>query len=126
MVWVFVAAPGSGLDAGFFPWDYYPWHTLAYDYCPYDYYPGYYTDVQPYHNSEDVYDRNVPAPDSTVSAAQARLIQLGYYNGPVDGIFGPQTRDALARYQIDSQLTVTGSLSIDTLQALGLAQVAKG
>ena len=98
----------------------------GYDYYPYDYYPGYYADVQPYYNNEGVDGTSVPAPDPAVSAVQARLVQLGYYTGSVDGIFGPQTRDALARYQIDSQLTVTGSLSPDTLQALGVAQVANG
>jgi CheY-like chemotaxis protein len=42
---------------------------------------------------------------------------------PVDGIFGPATRDAVAKYQIANQLNVTGSLSPDTLQSLGLPQV---
>ncbi len=41
-------------------------------------------------------------------------------NGPVDGIFGPTTRDAVAKYQMDKQLEVTGSLSPDTLQSLGV------
>jgi N-acetylmuramoyl-L-alanine amidase len=58
--------------------------------------------------------------DPTVEATQERLAQLGYYNGPVDGIFGPTTRDAVAKYQIDNQLDVTGSLSPDTLQSLGV------
>ena len=53
---------------------------------------------------------------------RTELTQLGYYNGPVDGIFGPTTRDAVAKYQIAKQLNVTGSLSPDTLQSLGLPQ----
>jgi hypothetical protein len=121
-----------GLDAGFFPWDYLPYYSG--DYYPYDYY----TDVQPDYNTApanaylyDYYtgvqpddgtatDNSTPVADSTVEATQERLAQLGYYNGPVDGIFGPATRDAVAKYQIDNQLDVTGSLSPDTLQSLGL------
>ena len=61
-----------------------------------------------------------PVADPTVQVTQERLAQLGYYNGPVDGIFGPTTRDAVGKYQIDNQLDVTGSLSPDTLQSLGV------
>jgi hypothetical protein len=121
-----------GLDAGFFPWDYLPYY--AGDYYPYDYY----TDVQPDYNTApdnaypyDYYtggqpdDNTAPADgapvaDATVQAVQTELTQLGYYNGLVDGIFGPTTRDAVAKYQMDKQLEVTGSLSPDTLQSLGV------
>src|SRR5437016_11116801 len=105
-----------GLDPGFYPWDYLPYY--ADDYYPYDYY----ADDQPYDNTEPV-DNGVPAADATVQAVQTQLTQLGYYNGPVDGIFGPATRDAVANYQIAKQVNVTGSLSPDTLQSLGLPQV---
>ncbi len=121
-----------GLDAGFFPWDYLPYY--AGDYYPYDYYTdvqpddntapasaypySYYTGVQPDYNNAAA--NGAPAADPTVEATQEQLAQLGYYNGPVDGIFGPTTRDAVAKYQIDNQLDVTGSLSPDTLQSLGL------
>src|SRR5437899_4168550 len=121
-----------GLNDGFYPWDYLPYY--ASDYYPYDYYTdvqpdyntapasaypyGYYTGVQP---DYDIADANgAPVPDPTVEATQERLAQLGYYNSPVDGIFGPTTRDAVAKYQIDNQLDVTGSLSPDTLQSLGV------
>ena len=100
-----------GLDEGFFPWDYLPYY--AYDYYPYDYYP--------YETTAPVY-QGAPVADATVQAVQTRLAQQGYYSGPVDGIFGPATRDAVAKYQIAKQLSVTGSLSPDTLQALGLPQ----
>src|SRR3954452_25249454 len=110
-----------GLDPGFFPWDYYPYY--AYDYYPYDYYPGYYADVEPYYYNEGVYS-NTPMQDPTVSAVQKDLTQLGYYNGPIDGIYGPSTRDAVAKYQIAKQLDVNGSLSAQTLQSLGLPQPA--
>jgi Putative peptidoglycan binding domain len=93
-----------GLDPGFYPWDYLPYY--ADDYYPYDYY----ADSQPYDNT-DSYNNGVPAADPTVEATQEELAQQGYYNGPVDGIFGPTTRDAVAKYQIANQLNVTGSLS---------------
>jgi N-acetylmuramoyl-L-alanine amidase len=121
-----------GLDAGFFPWDYLPYYGG--DYYPYDYYTDvqpdyntapasaypydYYTGVQPDDNTAA--DNGAPVADATVEATQERLAQLGYYNGPVDGVFGPTTRDAVAKYQIDNQLDVTGSLSPDTLQSLGV------
>ncbi len=121
-----------GLDAGFFPWDYLPYY--AYDYYPYDYYTDvqpdyntapasaypydYYSGVQPDYNNAEA--NGAPVADPTVEATQERLAQLGYYNGPVDGIFGPIMRDAVAKYQIDNQLDVTGSLSPDTLQSLGV------
>jgi len=108
-----------GLDPGFFPWDYYPYY--AYDYYPYDYYPGYYADVEPYYYNEGVYS-DTPVQDPTVSAVQTDLTQKGYFNGPIDGIYGPATRDAVAKYQIAKGLDVTGSLSPDTLQSLGLSQ----
>jgi peptidoglycan hydrolase-like protein with peptidoglycan-binding domain len=53
-----------------------------------------------------------------------QLARLGYYNGSIDGVFGASTRDAVAKYQIANQLNVTGSLSLDTLQTLGLPQAA--
>jgi len=109
-----------GLDPGFFPWDYYPYY--AYDYYPYDYYPGYYADVEPYYYNEGVYS-NTPMRDPTVATVQTELTQQGYYGGPVDGIYGPATRDAVAKYQIAKHLDVTGSLSPDTLQSLGLPQI---
>ena len=108
-----------GLDPGFFPWDYYPYY--AYDYYPYDYYPGYYADVEPYYYNEGVYS-DTPVKDPTVSAVQTDLTQKGYFNGPIDGIYGSATRDAVAKYQIAKGLDVTGSLSPDTLQSLGLPQ----
>jgi peptidoglycan hydrolase-like protein with peptidoglycan-binding domain len=108
-----------GLDPGFFPWDYYPYY--AYDYYPYDYYPGYYADVEPYYYDEGVYS-DTPMQDPTVTAVQKDLTQLGYYSGPVDGIYGPSTRDAVAKYQMAKNLDVNGSLSPQTLQSLGLPQ----
>jgi Putative peptidoglycan binding domain len=102
-----------GLDDGYYPWDFYPYY--AYDYYPYDYY----TDVEPTYQ-----DYANQQPDPNVSAVQDDLAQLGYYNGPIDGLFGADTRTALTRYQIDRHLQVTGSLTNETMQSLGLPGLA--
>lgn len=104
-----------GLDDGLFPWDYLPYYVD--DYYPYDYY----TDD----DSAPAVDYNAPVADPTVQAVQTELAKFGYYYGPIDGIFGPTTRDAVAKYQIANQLDVTGSLSPDTLQSLGFPQAAE-
>jgi len=61
---------------------------------------------------------------STVSAVQSQLAKLGYYRGAVDGVEGDETEAALARYQEDHDLSVTGTLTAATLQSLGLAPTA--
>jgi peptidoglycan hydrolase-like protein with peptidoglycan-binding domain len=58
--------------------------------------------------------------DRTVNAVQGELAQLGFYQGPIDGIYGRLTRDAVAKYQIARKLDVSGNLSAQTLQSLGL------
>src|SRR5438067_2052500 len=83
-------------------------------------YPGYYADVEPYYNNEGVYD-SVPAADPNVTAVQNDLTKLGYYHGPVDGLYGRATRDAVARYQNDHHLAITGTLTTQTLQSLGVS-----
>ena len=112
---VFIDGFWCGLDAGFFPWDYLPYY--ADDYYPYDYYAA----VNPYDYNGGSYDID-SADSAAVQAVQTQLAQLGYYNGSLDGVFGPSTRDAVAKFQIANQLNVTGSLSPDTLQSLGLPQ----
>ena len=102
-----------GLDDGSFPWDYLPYY--ADDYYPYDYY----ADSLPYDNNAYNID---PADSATIQAVQRQLLSLGYYNGSIDGVFGPSTRDAVANYQIANHLNVTGSLSPDTIQSLGVIQ----
>jgi hypothetical protein len=119
--WAWDGYDWIGLDAGFFPWDYFPYY--AYDYYPYDYYPGYYADVEPYYNNDGVSDY-VPTPDPNVVSVQTDLANLGYYHGSIDGIYGRDTRDAVAQYQTDHNLTVTGTLNTQTLQSLGVSQTS--
>jgi hypothetical protein len=112
---VFVDGFWCGLDDGFFPWDYLPYYPD--DYYPYDYY----TNTDPYDYNGTTYDLG-SGDSATVQAVQTQLFNLGYYAGSIDGVFGPTTRDAVAKYQIANHLTVTGSLSPDTIQSLGLVQ----
>ena len=61
------------------------------------------------------------ATDDGVSGAQARLINLGYQPGPVDGRLGPRTRSALSLFQADADLPIHGELDDTTRDALSRA-----
>lgn len=50
---------------------------------------------------------------------QTALKENGYNPGPIDNIFGQQTKDALLQYQIDNELP-QGNLNMETLEALGV------
>jgi len=111
-------------DFGFDPW--WPYWGYPYDYYGYNYYPDYY-DQSGYGYGGEYYDQNGYADQSTssiVAAAQERLAREGYYRGEIDGVVGPETRRAVARYQGNHGLRVNGNLTPDTLAALGLRQVA--
>jgi hypothetical protein len=57
---------------------------------------------------------------STVSSVQMSLADRGYYRGPIDGDIGPGTRNAIAGYQGDYGLRVTGRINDPLLQSLRL------
>jgi hypothetical protein len=56
--------------------------------------------------------------DWRIGQAQELLKAAGYDPGPIDGVLGPQTREALRRYQAGQKLPVTGNLDAATRQAL--------
>jgi hypothetical protein len=60
-------------------------------------------------------------PDRVIADVQAELQQMGYYQGEVDGLVGPLTRQALRDYQADHGLTVTEAIDEPTLDALQLS-----
>jgi hypothetical protein len=128
-------------DAGFYPWwpwgypyDYYYGYGYGYPYN-YGYYPygyngydngyGYgYNDSGAY-DDQSGYSQNgygSQNANSTVAAVQDRLSRDGYYRGQIDGVLGPETRHAILRYQTNHGLRVTGELTADTLNAMGLQQ----
>ncbi|MEY2487497.1 MAG: hypothetical protein QOH39_3145 [Verrucomicrobiota bacterium] len=117
-------------DFGFYPWPYwYPYDYYASDYYadPYGYDTGY--DGSGVYQDEEYDDQNGSADqyndsDSTVAVAQERLARQGYYRGEIDGILGPEMRRAIARYQTNHGLRVTGFLTTETLQALEVRAVA--
>jgi peptidoglycan hydrolase-like protein with peptidoglycan-binding domain len=51
-------------------------------------------------------------------ALQTQLQQAGYYNGQIDGIYGPQTVDAVKQLQSDNDLPQTGYVDRATASAL--------
>jgi peptidoglycan hydrolase-like protein with peptidoglycan-binding domain len=53
-----------------------------------------------------------------VRTAQRQLKDRGYYAGPIDGVLGPATENALRAYQRDRGLTVTGRLDSPTVRSL--------
>lgn len=53
-----------------------------------------------------------------ITKVQARLSELGYEPGPVDGLMGPKTRDAIRRYQVVEGLPVDGKISRPVLARL--------
>lgn len=55
--------------------------------------------------------------DYTV-ALQTQLRQAGYYEGEIDGIYGPQTVDAVKQLQTDNGLRPTGYVDAATQRAL--------
>ena len=136
-------------DFGFVPWYgwsyydpypydyYYPYSYGAYGYDPGVYDQSAYYDQGGYNNYNDQsnyydqgnsnsYDQRGNGPGSneraTVADVQDQLTRAGYYHGQIDGVLGPETRHALVRYQSDKGLRVTGSLTVETQQSLGLAQ----
>ena len=99
------------------PW--YPWwgYGLGYGYYPYaSYYGSGYYDDRYYDDGYGQYDEgNV---EYNVSDLQSALARAGYYDGAIDGSFGPATRSALRRFQRDRGLSVTGQIDRSVIDAL--------
>jgi hypothetical protein len=132
-VFVFLNGFWWGLDPWFYSnyaYDYYPYDDYGYN--PYDYGYGnsydYSANPYDYYNYSPYSDDDQQgytgsgqsAANATVSAVQSELSKLGYYNGAIDGALGDQTEAALARYQQDRDLSVTGTMDPATLQSLGI------
>jgi Putative peptidoglycan binding domain len=64
--------------------------------------------------------RGAEPPDRVIADVQSELQQMGYYQGEVDGLLGPLTRQAVRDYQADHGLEVTEAIDEPTLDALQL------
>ncbi len=49
--------------------------------------------------------------DADRARAQTALARLGYYDGKIDGVFGPDTRAAIRRFQFELHDPMTGALT---------------
>jgi lysozyme family protein len=77
-----------------------------------DYYDDYYSD-------NDYY--SVPGVSASIQVlVQTDLTRRGYYAGQVDGVIGPETRNAIREFQRDNGLQVTGDINSQLVQALKL------
>jgi hypothetical protein len=65
--------------------------------------------------------RAAQPPDKVIADVQSELQDMGYYEGEVDGLLGPLTRQALRDYQADHGLAVTEAIDEPTLDALQLS-----
>ena len=89
-------------NAGYwFPaWGYAPYVSYAYD--------------------GPIYAYNGLSPDQVTVNVQEQLAAAGYYYGPIDGVLGPMTREAIAAFQADNDLAVTSAIDEPTLATMGL------
>jgi hypothetical protein len=81
---------------------------------------GYYPDSY-YPYDGPIYGYDDLAPDQVIGNVQTQLYNEGYYDGPIDGILGPDTQAAIADYQADHGLAVTAAIDEPTVVSLGLA-----
>ena len=68
-----------------------------------------------------IYAYNGWTPDRVTVGVQEQLARAGYYDGPIDGVLGPMTREAIAAFQADNGLAVTSAIDEPTLATLGVA-----
>jgi hypothetical protein len=75
-------------------------------------------------------DSSAAAPNAearqTMKQAQQELKTLRLYNGPIDGIYGPRTKAAIAAFQARHSLAQTGQLDAETRQQLDALASARG
>jgi len=57
---------------------------------------------------------------SVAVQVQQSLAHDGYYQGPIDGVIGPGTSSAIAAYQQDNGLPVTGGIDRPLLHSMGM------
>jgi peptidoglycan hydrolase-like protein with peptidoglycan-binding domain len=61
-----------------------------------------------------------------IKKVQETLRDKGYDPGPIDGVMGSQTREAISQYQQSQNLPVTGHLDAETAGKLGVGPESVG
>jgi hypothetical protein len=87
-------------------------------------YPAYgYNPLQTYYDYDGpIYTYSNLLPDEVIANVQTALQDAGYYYGPVTGSLSVDTRAAIANFQRDYGLQITGAIDEETVEALGLYQ----
>jgi hypothetical protein len=85
-------------------------------------YPAYgYDPLNSYYDYDGpIYTYGNLLPDQVIANVQVALQDAGYYFGTVTGSLSVETRAALANFQRDQGLIVTGAIDEPTVEALGL------
>jgi len=63
----------------------------------------------------------VDLPPDDIRVIQRVLIERGVLHGEADGIWGPETREAITVYQRQQGIAVTGSIDMRTVSSLGVS-----
>jgi hypothetical protein len=87
-------------------------------------YPAYgYDPLQTYYDYDGpIYTYSNLLPDEVIANVQTALQDAGYYYGPITGSLSVDTRAAIANFQRDNGLEITGAIDEPTVEALGLYQ----
>ena len=74
--------------------------------------------------SDSRFDRQLVTDSAQMARAQQLLLAQGYRVGAIDGAVGPSTAAALAAFQADKHLPVSGQLDVGTFTALVAAAIS--
>jgi len=82
------------------------------------------TDLEPRYCRRDHYyyisGKTLTHDPAYVGSLQRDLRRLGYYCGPINGVFSPELSDAIARMQKHYSMNVIGTLTVYVRRALNL------
>jgi hypothetical protein len=94
----------------------YYYQDAGYWFPAYGYYPSY----EYFDYDGPIYTYGELLPDQVIYNVQRGLKELGYYSGGLTGSFSAALRTAIAAFQGDNDLDVTGAIDEATVVALGL------
>ena len=85
-------------------------------------YPAWgYDPLQTYYDYDGpIYTYGDLLPDEVITNVQVALQDAGYYSGPITGSLDVETRAALANFQRDQGLDITGAIDEPTVESLRL------